>query len=475
MTVICFDGLIGSSSLQDVLRGLADFVLLKVLYNECMSGGNGRLDATAESVISDTTHVPRIQENGESNGAASNFPNPAEADQSILSNGTFPSTRPDNLLPYAATGALPGGDVEAAGLVPRSNGHAPPPFPTPSPGAVTLGGLDVAQLAGLYQQIMDPVTLTNFIMNSTAAATAPANNGQSHYLPSMYSNSTTVAQIQPVQQQVENACSPILTIPSETSSITTPSPAAVILPSVWQNQAPTINGNAGPSSTSAVAALGAFYEAMRNQPMVVQPTAFPQPSASPGGFHFDPAAAQALALIMAQQNSQQLLLQQQQQQQFSANLVQNPHFSPNGVMLSTLPGITPNGAVARPSALSYPQFGLSAAGIQNLAQVLAAPLHQRPVGREQMPTGPEGSNLFIYHLPQEYGDMDLVNLFSSFGQVISAKVFVDRGTNQSKCFGFVSYDNPVSAQRAIAEMNGYSVGPKRLKVQLKRPRGEFGV
>ncbi|CDS41752.1 CUG BP and ETR3 factor [Echinococcus multilocularis] len=50
------------------------------------------LDATAESVISDTTHVPRIQENGESNGAASNFPNPAEADQSTLSNGTFPST-----------------------------------------------------------------------------------------------------------------------------------------------------------------------------------------------------------------------------------------------------------------------------------------------------------------------------------------------------------------------------------------------
>lgn len=41
--------------------------------------------------------------------------------------------------------------------------------------------------------------------------------------------------------------------------------------------------------------------------------------------------------------------------------------------------------------------------------------------------------------------------------------------------GFVSYNNPLSAQRAIAEMNGYSVGPKRLKVQLKRPRGEFSL
>ena len=36
--------------------------------------------------------------------------------------------------------------------------------------------------------------------------------------------------------------------------------------------------------------------------------------------------------------------------------------------------------------------------------------------------------------------------------------------------GFVSYDNPQSAQNAIAGMNGFQVGPKKLKVQLKRPR-----
>lgn len=36
--------------------------------------------------------------------------------------------------------------------------------------------------------------------------------------------------------------------------------------------------------------------------------------------------------------------------------------------------------------------------------------------------------------------------------------------------GFVSYDNPSSAQTAIAAMNGFQVGTKKLKVQLKRPR-----
>lgn len=36
--------------------------------------------------------------------------------------------------------------------------------------------------------------------------------------------------------------------------------------------------------------------------------------------------------------------------------------------------------------------------------------------------------------------------------------------------GFVSFDNPSSAQAAIQAMNGFQIGMKRLKVQLKRPK-----
>lgn len=97
----------------------------------------------------------------------------------------------------------------------------------------------------------------------------------------------------------------------------------------------------------------------------------------------------------------------------------------------------------------------------------AAGKNNNPRPRE----GPAGANLFVYHLPHDLTDADLATAFNSFGNVVSAKVYVDKYTGESKGFGFVSYDSVISAEAAIEQMNGFQIGNKRLKVQHKRVHG----
>lgn len=52
--------------------------------------------------------------------------------------------------------------------------------------------------------------------------------------------------------------------------------------------------------------------------------------------------------------------------------------------------------------------------------------------------GPSGSNLFLFHLPNNMKDSELYNLFKQFGTIYSTRVMTEKN-GKSKGIGFVSF------------------------------------
>jgi CUG-BP- and ETR3-like factor len=93
-----------------------------------------------------------------------------------------------------------------------------------------------------------------------------------------------------------------------------------------------------------------------------------------------------------------------------------------------------------------------------------------PIQTTQNNKGPDGANLFIFHIPNHFTNLDMWHLFCHYGNLLSVRIMVEKETGRSRGFGFVSYDSPDAAAMAIKELNGFVIGNKRLKVQHKQIR-----
>ncbi|XP_065871613.1 splicing factor-like protein 1 [Euphorbia lathyris] len=78
----------------------------------------------------------------------------------------------------------------------------------------------------------------------------------------------------------------------------------------------------------------------------------------------------------------------------------------------------------------------------------------------------DDTNLYIGYLPPNLDDDGLIGLFSSFGDIVMAKVIKDRVTGVSKGYGFVKYRDIQMANNAIASMNGYRIDGRTIAVRV---------
>jgi len=84
--------------------------------------------------------------------------------------------------------------------------------------------------------------------------------------------------------------------------------------------------------------------------------------------------------------------------------------------------------------------------------------------------------LYVGNLAFSVTDDELQQAFASFGNIMSARVVMDRMTGRSKGFGFVEIEDDAQADEAVNKMNGQTIGGRPVRVseakpQEDRPRG----
>lgn len=80
--------------------------------------------------------------------------------------------------------------------------------------------------------------------------------------------------------------------------------------------------------------------------------------------------------------------------------------------------------------------------------------------------------LYVGNLPFSVTEESLKKAFSEFGDIEEANLIVDKFSNRSKGFGFVTFSDDEAAKKAIAEMNEKDFEGRPLKVSEAKPKEE---
>ena len=82
------------------------------------------------------------------------------------------------------------------------------------------------------------------------------------------------------------------------------------------------------------------------------------------------------------------------------------------------------------------------------------------------------AKLYVGNLSYDTTEDELRSLFTQMGTVNEVVLIKDRDSGRSKGFAFVTMNSQEEADKAIAQLNGQSLGDRALTVNMARPREE---
>ena len=82
------------------------------------------------------------------------------------------------------------------------------------------------------------------------------------------------------------------------------------------------------------------------------------------------------------------------------------------------------------------------------------------------------NKIYVGNLSYRTAEDQLSQHFGKFGQISSTVIVIDRASNRSKGFGFITFETDAAAQQAVQEMNGKEIDGRTVKVSIAKPPKE---
>ena len=81
--------------------------------------------------------------------------------------------------------------------------------------------------------------------------------------------------------------------------------------------------------------------------------------------------------------------------------------------------------------------------------------------------------LFIVGFPRDMGEIELDEMFSKYGEVVSVKIVTEQATGKSRGYAFLRMKDQAAAVRAIELMDGAEIDGRQISVRVAADKQAF--